>query len=86
MYWINHHGVEALIIAAVYSMITSCMPPLPKNSGWWSTWFYSVVKFSGANIGDIMRHTPLGAQLSSMVSNTSPDGSKTIETIDASIK
>ncbi len=78
--WIETHGFECLVFAFVFSGITSVMPPLPVGQGWWSTWFYNIFQLFGANLGNLVKHTPAGAQLDAMTQKkveTLPDGTKT---------
>lgn len=84
--WIETHGFECLVFAFVFSGITSVMPPLPVGQGWWSTWFYNIFQLFGANLGNLVKHTPAGAQLDAMTSRkveTAPDGSKTVTDVAA---
>jgi hypothetical protein len=53
MGWIESHGFETLVAFAMFSTVTSVMPPLPLNQGWWITWLYNVVQIFGANAGKL---------------------------------
>ena len=63
MTWINSHGVECIIIAYVFSMITSVMPPMPMYLNWWGTWLYNIAQLLGANAGNLVSHSPIGQSL-----------------------
>ena len=79
-HWIESHGFEMLIFAFMFSGVTSVMPPLPVGQGWWTTWFYNIFQLFGANLGNLVKHTPAGAQLDAMTQKkveTLPDGTKT---------
>ncbi len=79
MHWAESHGFELLVAAFIFSMVTSVMPPLPAGQGFWSTWLYNVVQVFGANLNNLVKHTPAGAKLETLVgktTETSPDGAE----------
>ena len=82
MHWAETHGLELLVVAWVTSMATSVMPPLPvTQKGWWATWFYNIVQVLGANLGNLVKHTPAGAELETLVgkqTSTLANGDKTV--------
>lgn len=74
MKWIEVHGIECLIIAYIFSLCASVMPPMPPSSDrqfswryWWATWLYNVVQVFGANLGNLVKHSPIGQTLETTV-------------------
>jgi hypothetical protein len=53
LHFINHHGIEFLLIGWVYSALASTIPPLPKDAGFWATWGYGFVHVTSANLSKI---------------------------------
>jgi hypothetical protein len=77
-HWIESHGFEMLAFAWIFSGAMSVMPPLSSTAGWWTKWLHDILQLFGANLGNLVKHTPAGAQLETLVSSqkkTAPDGS-----------
>ncbi len=81
MHWAESHGFELLVAAFIFSMVTSVMPPLPAGQGFWSTWLYNIIQIFGANLGNLVKHTPAGTRLETLVGTsieTLANGDKTV--------
>lgn len=81
MHWAETHGLELLVIAWFYSMITSdnVMPALPMDQkNFWLTWLYNIIKVTGANLGNIVSKSPAGAELESFVGKQTKTADKTV--------
>jgi len=78
--YIETHGVEALVICYVFSLLMSTIPPLPTNKGFFIVWAYNFAQILGANASNLVKHSPVGKKIENLVSDSefaADDGTKT---------
>ena len=49
-HFVEHHGIEALVIYYVLSAILGTLPPLPASAGSWSRWAYGAAHALSGNL------------------------------------
>lgn len=68
--YIETHGVEALIICYVFSLLMSTVPKLPEHTNFFLTWLYNFAQILGANASNLVKNSPTGQKIEKFVSES----------------